>query len=56
MWQNNAIHNLLNNIAHAAVVIGVAVTVQVLFLIAILAVFGAGDWGTALAELLAGNL
>jgi|TARA_B100002003_G_C13660035_1_gene335107 hypothetical protein len=56
MWQNSAIHGLLTNIAHAAIVIGVAVTVQVLFLATILAVLGAGDWGTALAKLLAGNL
>ena len=39
-----------------AIVVGVAATVQVLFLAFILVVLGAGDWGTAMAKLLAGNL
>jgi hypothetical protein len=56
MWQKSTMHDLFANIAHAAIVVGVAATVQVLFLASILVVLGAGDWGTAMTKLLAGNL
>ncbi len=56
MWQKSTMHNLFTSIAHAAFVVGVAATIQVLFLASILVVLGAGDWGTAMAKLLVGNL
>ena len=55
MWQKSILQEWLINIAHAAIVVGVAATVQVLFLAFILVVLGAGDWGTAMAKLLADN-
>ena len=56
MWQKSTIHDLLGGIAHATIVVSVAVTVQVLFSASILVVLGAGDWGTALVKFFAGNL
>ena len=45
----------LTSVTHAAIVVGVAVTVQTIFLASILVVLSVGDWGTAIAKLLSGN-
>jgi len=55
MWQKSTMNDWLTSVTHAAIVVGVAVTVQTIFLASILVVLSVGDWGTAIAKLLSGN-